>query len=82
MSTLQQLREEAGFLTPEAFAAHADLSNNTIRRAERGRVITRQSALRIARVLQMPLEEIEGLQYVGKDGSDNGAAPERSLGTP
>ena len=82
MSNLQQLREEAGFLTAEAFAVHADVSHMTVRRAERGHVITRQNALRLARALNKPLTEIEGLNYVGKDGTGNGAAPESSMGTP
>ena len=77
MSTLQLLREAAGYLTPEQFAVHVGCSNNTVRRAERGHVITRTNALRIARALGKSLNEIEGLQYVGKGGPDNGRVAER-----
>lgn len=69
MNTLQMLREAAGYFTPEELAVKAGVSNNTVRRAERGYRITRQSALRLARALNRLPEEIDGLQFVGKEQS-------------
>ncbi len=70
MSNLQTLREQAGFITVEPFALKADVSTSTVRRAEKGGRITRQNALRMAQALSVSLEDIEGLDYVGKGQTD------------
>lgn len=73
MSNLQMLREKAGFLSPEALAYRAGVSGSTVRRAEKGVSIRRKQAILIALAVGKTIEqmdEIEGLNYVGKVGHD------------
>jgi transcriptional regulator with XRE-family HTH domain len=58
LATLAELRQQAGFPTPEHFAIAAILSPRTVRMAENGEVISLQTALRIAAALHIPYSEI------------------------
>lgn len=73
MPTLQEMREDAGMITPEEFAAAAGISLVTLQRAERGVRVSRNTALHIARALGKKLKELP-IDYTGKKSSGDANA--------
>ncbi len=67
MSTLRDLRRAQGILTSEEFAVRLHLSIATLKKAEAGRRVSRNTALRIAEFLQLPPHDISDLLYEGKE---------------
>ena len=65
MGTLRQERE-ARFLTLEDLASKAEITKNTLIRAENGGVVSRKTAKAIARVFGLLPNQLDGLNYEGR----------------
>lgn len=63
METIKSLREQQGLSRAE-LARRADMTDDTVRRAEAGQTITRVTAIKICRALGVGIEQITGLKLV------------------
>ena len=63
MPTIRELRLRQG-MSQEALAVSAGVGSQTVRRAENGGAIRKISALAICRVLNVSLDQVEGLSVL------------------
>jgi transcriptional regulator with XRE-family HTH domain len=60
LTRLSEVRKSKGEdMTPERLAVLAGVSNNTVRRAEKGRGVTLNNAKAIAKALKLSIKELE-----------------------
>ncbi len=67
MSTIRDLRRAQGILTAEEFSVKLHIGISTVKKAEAGQSVSRNTALRIAEFLQLPPHDISDLLYEGKE---------------
>lgn len=78
MTTLERLRREQG-LDQKDLAARAGVSQSTVSRAESGGKLTADTALALARVLRVTVEELlasgaDPVELLTSDAPERGAA--------